>query len=135
MEPVIDANILFSAAITDSKTAELMLQDDLKLYAPEYLFKEFSKYEDKLVEKTNRERQNFQKFMNVLRKRIKLVPREEFDHKLEQARKITPDPDDAAYFGLALHKKCCIWTDDKELQKQERVEIITTTKLIESRQQ
>ena len=132
MELVVDANILFSAAISDSKTAELMLRDDFKLYAPEYLFKEFSKYEEKLVKKTNRETADFREFMDILERRIDLVPKEDFEHRLDEAREITPDPDDAAYFALALHRKCRIWSDDRELQDQKKVEIITTTDLVEN---
>jgi predicted nucleic acid-binding protein len=44
MKFVADANVLFSAATRDSKAAELLLRDDLSLYAPEYLFDEFEKY-------------------------------------------------------------------------------------------
>jgi predicted nucleic acid-binding protein len=41
MDLVVDANVLFSAAIKESSTAELILRDDLRLMAPEYLFEEF----------------------------------------------------------------------------------------------
>ena len=131
MELILDANILFSAAISDSKTAELMLRDDLKLYAPEFLFKEFAKYEEELIEKTNREKADFREFMKVLERRIELVPKKDFKNKMDEARQTTPDPDDAAYFALALHRKCSIWSDDRELHDQEKVEIITTTDLVE----
>ncbi|MFB6158769.1 MAG: PIN domain-containing protein [Candidatus Nanohalobium sp.] len=131
MELVVDANVLFSAAITDSKTAELMMRDDLNLYAPEYLFKEFAKYEETLLEKTHRERDGFQKFMNTLKRRIELVPKEGFEHRLDEARDVTPDPDDAAYFALALSREYRIWSDDRELQEQVEVEILTTAELID----
>ena len=44
MRLIIDANILFSALIKDSSTAKLLIDDKLKLYAPEFLFEEFAKY-------------------------------------------------------------------------------------------
>jgi predicted nucleic acid-binding protein len=130
MELVVDANVLFSAAITDSKTAELMMRDNLKLYAPEYLFKEFAKYEDTLLEKTHRSEEDFQKFLKILEKRIELVPKEEFEHRLSEAREVTPDPDDAAYFALALHRQARIWSDDRDLQQQEEVDVLTTEELV-----
>lgn len=132
MELVVDANVLFSAAITGSKTAELIMRDDLKLYAPEYLLQEFAKYEDTLLEKSHREKDDFQKFMNTLKRRIELVPKEEFEHRLDEAREITPDPDDAAYFALALNRECRIWSDDRELQEQEEVEVLITEEIVES---
>lgn len=130
MELVVDANVLFSAAIIDSKTASLMLRDDLKLYAPEYLFKEFAKYEETLLEKTHRSEEDFQKFLKILERRIELMPKEDFEHRLEEAREVTPDPDDAAYFGLALHREAKIWSDDRELEEQEEVEVLKTEEIV-----
>ena len=45
---VIDANILFSALIKNSLTAELLFEPTLKLYAPEFLIEEFMKNSRKL---------------------------------------------------------------------------------------
>jgi predicted nucleic acid-binding protein len=39
MDLVVDANILFAALIKDSITSELMLHEDMHLYAPEFLLK------------------------------------------------------------------------------------------------
>jgi len=39
---VLDANILFAALIKDSLTAELIIKDELQLYAPEFLLDEFA---------------------------------------------------------------------------------------------
>ena len=46
MDLVIDGNILFSALIKDSLTAELLFEKYLKLYAPDFMIEEFMKYED-----------------------------------------------------------------------------------------
>lgn len=42
MRLVLDANILFAALIKDSLTAELIIKDELQLYAPEFLLDEFA---------------------------------------------------------------------------------------------
>ncbi len=65
------------------------------------------------------------KFLKILEKRIELVPREEFEHRMEKARKISPDLDDA-YFALALHRQARIWSDDRELQQEQAVEFLRT---------
>ncbi len=50
---VIDANILFAALIKGGLTAELIISDELQLFAPEFLLEEFSKYQDIILEKTH----------------------------------------------------------------------------------
>ncbi len=42
MKLVLDANILFVAFIKDTLTAELIINDKLQLYAPEFLLDEFA---------------------------------------------------------------------------------------------
>ena len=43
MRLVVDANIIFSSLIKDSITRKIILLEDLKLYAPEYVFIELEK--------------------------------------------------------------------------------------------
>jgi len=45
------------------------------------------------------------------------------------AEKISPDPNDLMYFALALKLKCPIWSNDKELKKQNEVIIYSTEDL------
>ena len=54
MKLVVDANILFAALIKEGVTAELLISDKLQLFAPKYLFEEFSKYEQLILNKTHR---------------------------------------------------------------------------------
>lgn len=132
MDVVVDANILFSAAITDSKTSELVLRDDLSLYAPEYLFEEFEKYEDTLLEKTHREPDDFESFVRILKRHITLVPEEEFTDELDEARSFCPDPGDVPYLALARYLNAPVWTDDKELREQDVIDILTTSELVDA---
>jgi len=131
MKFVVDANVLFSAAIRDSKTAEMLLRDDLSLYAPEYLFEEFEKYHDTVLEKTHRTDEEFERFVEVLRSRIETVPREAFADEITDARTASPDEKDVPYIALALSLNTAVWTDDKELREQDLVEIYTTTEVVE----
>ncbi len=131
MKLVVDANVLFSAAIRDAKTAELLLRDDIVLYAPEYLFDEFGKYRKMLLEKTHRTDEDFEEFVGILQKRIETVPREEFADEIPEARSASPDGKDVPYIALAAHLNAAVWTDDKELRKQNAVEIYSTTEVVE----
>lgn len=131
MKLVVDANVLFSAAIRDSKTAELLLRDDLSLYAPEYLFDEFEEYRETLLEKTHRTDEDFGRFVGILRKRIETVSQDDLADKISEARRVCPDEKDVPYIALALHLDAAVWTDDKELRKQNAVKIYSTTEVVE----
>ena len=66
MKLVIDANILFAALIKEGPTAELLISDKLQLFAPEFLFTEFSKYEELILKKTHRTKEEFNEFLELL---------------------------------------------------------------------
>ena len=53
MELVVDANILFSALIKSGITRELMVNDEILLYTPEYLIKELFEHIEELRDKTH----------------------------------------------------------------------------------
>ena len=48
---------------------------------------------------------------------------------VEEAEKLTPDPDDMAYFALALKLNCAIWSNDKKLKDQNKIKIYNTHEL------
>lgn len=132
MDLVVDANVLSSAAIKDSKTAELLLRDDIELYAPEYIFEEFRKYRSEILERTHREPHEFRRYVRILERRIELCPKESFEGQLPDAKRINPDRKDVPYVALALDRSADIWSDDAELGEQTAVPVLTTTELIEA---
>ena len=131
MDLIIDANVLFSVLIKRGKTEELLFEEDLHVFAPEFIFEEFEKYRDLLLEKTERSREEFDELMVILKKRIKTIPNEEIEKFIPEAEKICPDKKDVDYFALALKMKCIIWSNDKELKtKQKVVTIYSTEELV-----
>jgi len=131
MDLVVDANVLFSAAIKDSETAELLIRDDLAYHAPEYVFEEFARHRGELLEKTHRTEADFGRFVGVLRNHIELWPAETVRQHLDQAREVCPDSGDVPYFALALHLDATIWSDDRALADQDAVTVLTTTDLLD----
>jgi len=128
---VIDANILFASLIKDSSTAELLLSDKLNLFAPEFLFDEFLKYEQYILEKTNRSREDFELYLNILREAITIIPQNIITPFIEEAEKISPDPKDSVYLACALVINSKIWSNDKKLKvDQEKIKVITTEELV-----
>ena len=131
MDLVVDANILFAALIKDSVTSELMLHEDMHLYAPEFLLKEFEKYKKLIRKKTNRSKDEFKIAFDVFERRIVLVPYEEIKPFIKKAKGISPDPKDVAYVALALKLHIAIWSNDKDLKnEQNKVSVFSTKDLL-----
>ncbi len=129
---MVDANILFAALIKEGSTADLLISDKLQLFAPEFLFEEFRKYEDLILEKTQRSKEEFNHFLEILQEEITIIPQDSITPFLDQAGKISPDPKDTVYLALALAIKSNIWSNDKNLkERQNKVKIYTTDEIIE----
>lgn len=124
-----DANVLFAVLVKEGKTEELLFRDDLHLYAPDFIFQEFSKYEAELLEKTNRRPEGFRRMLEILKRRITMMPAEDIAPFLEAAEGVSPDPNDAPYFALALKLGAGIWSNDGRLQNQAAVRVWKTHEL------
>src|SRR3989338_9877501 len=128
---VIDANILFSALIKDSLTAELIFNEDLKLYTCEFIIEEFFKYEEEIMKKTHRTREQFITIMHQLKDIITVIPKEEYSHLIAEAERFYPDPKDVMYFALAMKLNGIIWSNDKLLKKQDKVKVYLTSEIMQ----
>ena len=128
---VIDANILFSALIKDSLTAELIFNEDFKLYSCDFIIEEFFKYEPEILKKTHRTREQFITIIHQLKEIITIIPKEEYSHLLAEAEKFSPDPKDAIYFALAMKLNGSIWSNDKKLKNQSKVKVYQTHEILQ----
>ena len=102
MDLVVDANEIFAALIKESKTHELIFDERLHLFTTEFFFTEFNKHSEEIREKTEKTEGELNNLFDVLKKKITLIPLEELLPFVDEAEKISPDPDDVAYFALAL---------------------------------
>lgn len=132
MKLVVDANILFAALIKEESTAELLISDKLHLFAPEFLFEEFSKYEELILKKTHRSNEEFNQFLDILKDQITIVPKKEITPFIDKAEKISPDPKDTIFLALALSLNSNVWSNDTKLKEgQNIVNVLSTEELIE----
>jgi len=127
MDLVVDANILFSVLIKSGKTEEIIFEEEWRFFAPEFIFEEFEKYKNLLLEKTERSYDEFDKLLNILKKRINTIPNEETERFISKAEEISPDKKDADYFALALKLNCPIWSNDKELKEKQKIVTVYST--------
>lgn len=129
MDLVIDANVLFSALIRDSFAYNLLFSESFHLFTPEYIFTELEKHKEEILRKTERTDEELFRLVETLKRRIVIIPFEELAPYVGEAEKLTPDPDDMAYFALALKLNCAIWSNDKKLKGQNKINIFNTHEL------
>ena len=129
MDLVLYSNFLFSALIKDSFSYALLFNEKFHLFMPEYIFIELEKHKEEIMEKTEQTTEEFFRLIETLKRRIIIVSLEELVPYTEEAEKLTPDPDDMAYFALALKLNCAIWSNDKKLKEQDKIKIYNTHEL------
>ena len=102
----------------------------MELFAPEFALEEINKYKKHIMNKNNLNNEEFEHIKFNLAIAIKFIPIDEYSKTLKYALKISPDPIDIDFFALAIKLKLPIWSNDAELKKQNKVEVITTTELM-----
>jgi predicted nucleic acid-binding protein len=130
MDLVIDANVLFSILIKEGKTEEIFFKEQINAFAPEFLLDEFRKYEPLIREKTGRKEDEFEDFLDAIKRRITIVSNEETAPFIAKARKISPDPKDVEYLALALKLRAAVWSNDKRLKTQKEVSVYSTEQIL-----
>jgi predicted nucleic acid-binding protein len=131
MDLVIDANVIISALIPlKSEINSLFFFENIELYAPEFLSNEISKYKEEILSKSNLSKDEFYIFLALITSKIKFIPFNEFNEFIPEAREISYDPKDIEYLALALKLKCAIWSNDKDLKKQNKIKIFSTSELL-----
>jgi len=129
MDLVIDSNIFFAALLKDGGTSNILFKHNL--YAPEFIFVEFTKYKDYLKGKTKRTEENFNELLDLFERNVILTPKEEIEPFIEKAEKISPDAKDVPYLALALKLRCGLWSNDGDLkEKQSVIPVYSTEELI-----
>jgi len=127
MDLVVDANILFASLIKESVNIELMLDENIHLFAPEYLLEEFYKNKAEILEKTHRTDKEFNDIFEILKIIITIIPLEEFKEFFKEAGNILADHQkDVPYFALALKLKCPVWSNENGLKNRKGVTVYST---------
>lgn len=131
MDLVLDANILIAALIKKGITADLIVDEKIHLFAPEFIMDEFQKYRDEIVQKIHRTKEDFEHFLEVIKQRTSFIPFEEIKSFLPQAITISPDPKDVAYIALAIKTGASIWSNDKRLKNnQNQIPVLATNEIL-----
>jgi predicted nucleic acid-binding protein len=134
MKLVIDANVVISALIADSKTRELIVTLEPELLTPAFVYDEIENYEELIVEKSGMEPDRVTQFVDLLFQYIEVVPADEFYPAIDRADEAIgdTDPDDVLYLACAIASDAAIWSDDSDFDEQDLVETYSTSGVIES---
>ncbi|WP_231182944.1 PIN domain-containing protein [Haladaptatus sp. DYF46] len=134
MKLVVDANVVISALIANSKTRELIVTLEPELLTPEFVHDEIGNYEDLIVEKSGMSSDRVQQFIDLLFQYVETVPASKFYPHIEEAEEAIgdTDPDDVLYVACALARDTGMWSDDADFDEQDLVPVFTTTEVIES---
>ena len=134
MKLVIDANVVISALIADSKTRELIVTLDPDLLTPAFVHDELENYGEVIVEKSGMEPDRVAQFIDLLFQYVDEVPAEEFSPAIERADSAIgdTDPDDVLYLACAIARDAAIWSDDTDFDEQNMVPTYSTSDVINS---
>ena len=131
MRLVVDSNIIFSALINPGgKTAEVIFLKDIELFSVRTLEKEIFEYKKEILEKSRLSEVGFELFYEVLLSKIIFIETAEISEFSSAAKEVCPDSDDVSFFALCLAKNLPLWSNDKELNKQNVIQIIRTEELV-----
>ncbi len=136
MEIVLDSNILFSALIS-GKEIYIDILRSLDVYAPDFIFRELSKYQKRIIKKTRLE-DEFLFFIKELFSEITVIPKLAISQKgYENALLLCNDidPKDTAFLALSIEFDIPLWSNDKKLLQglmaKGYKKIITTEEIFE----
>lgn len=133
MELVIDTNVLVAGFLRSATTRELLLDERLILWAPEYLLTEAERV---LLTPRLRRRlgalspQDVRVVLSQLTSRIRILPTSAFRLKLPDAKALVADPEDAPFIALALQLHLPLWSNDAPLKVQHTVPVYTTEDIL-----
>ena len=133
MNIVIDSNPLFSALIRDSATRRVILEYDGLFLFPSFIFIEMERYRHELLRKSGMAEKDFRKLLQLMLKKVVIVPNEVLAPYKSEAYEIVKDidPNDVLFVACALaYSGSIIWSDDRKLKKQSRVQVLNTNEII-----
>ena len=134
MALVVDANVVISALIADSKTRELIVTLEPPLRTPEVIHDVIESYDDLIVEKSGIDRARVQQFLDFLFEYIETVPASEFFQHIKEADNAIGDTDrdDVLYVACGLGSEAGIWSDDSDFEEQNLVPVFATSEVTDS---
>ena len=130
MRLVVDTNILISAIIKPGKTREIIFNLGFEFFTPAYTLTELRKHKEEICEKARVSRPDFESFLEILFRYVKIINPEIYSSFLKEAGTLIKDVKDVSFLACALALQCIIWSNDYGFKEQDKVEVFTTRDLL-----
>lgn len=117
---VVDTNVLFAALKEESFTRKLLFLLIFRgetLISPSLALEEIEEKRELIKSKFCLNDIQFSISLEIIKSLIEFIPKEEYCEFLKKAEEVSPDPEDIAFFALALKFSCPIWGNDKRLKE------------------
>ena len=62
---------------------------------------------------------------------VKFEKKQDYFNFISEARKLSPDVNDADFFALCLKYLCILWSNDSMLKNQDKIKVLSTEEIIE----
>ena len=135
-----DTNVFFTYFWENSSTKELLTIH--KLIVPKLSLIEINKYESSILSKTGISGSMFSELKQELAKLVDFIPKKEYINSLKEMESYIKSLDlsehdeqemfdDIDFLSLALKLNCPLWSNDKLLKKQSKVDVLNTREVIE----
>lgn len=128
---VVDANVVISLLIAKGSKHKLFFSNKIALVSPEFILFEIGRYWEEISDKSKLSERDLRSEFFAVRMQLKVFSLSGIKEFIKEGSNISPDPDDSEYFALALKLNCPIWSEDRALRQQSRVEVLNTKKLLE----
>lgn len=116
MEVVIDSNILFRILISQGDILKLINDENLILFAPLKLKKEFLKNREEILSKSELSEEDFDKLYSFISERIDFVETEKYKDYLPKAKELLQKHEkDEDFIALCILKNTKLWTYEKRI--------------------
>lgn len=86
-----DANVVIAALAKQSITKEVLLYPFIDYYTPDFLLEELAEHEEEIISKMNTDKPGYQKALDIITKKLKIVKRDAYIQHLSQAQR-NPGP-------------------------------------------
>ncbi len=131
MKIVIDTNIFIAAIIKPSMVRRLLVESSSKLLFPEAVLTELNEHQNEILKKSGLSQNDFEVVKSTLLKYVELVPTASIKPYSKEAFRIIGqiDPDDVPFIASCLAHNAILWSEDKDLKKQNKIKVLNTAEI------
>lgn len=136
---VVDSNILFAFFWETSVFRRVSVRQDLLLVSSEIALEEINRNSSEIAGKSGISKEEFGKLLKELKTLVEFAPLKEYSAFLKDAESLVKSLSaeekseffkDLDFIALSSKLNCPLWSNDRLLKKQSKVEVFSTKEII-----